>query len=332
MAALPANGQDGKSVIRGKIVYDKTREKSWDNHKLMVPFTEIEATLQQQIYHPAPYPDKFPTWEPAKRLEWETRFVESEAGKKFIAERERLIKNAHSFDIKFEPDGAFVIFDVPTGVYGIHGRVDKTIGETEYGFEIFGKIEVVKGVDEVALKPLLVEITPRLMANQPAPPLNVKTQDSKSSLDLKSYGDEVVFLNFWSMASPTAAAEQAMVHKMAESLKSKFKLKLVSINIDPDREKALWFLVDSKLESGDHGFTSDFGHRILFDYGVRSFPSFWIIKDGKIVMTQYEFAQTMRIKPDLATIVSDRLLGRDSPTPASPTPAKTEAKQSGVDK
>ena len=48
-----------------------------------------------------------------------------------------------------------------------------------------------------------------------------------------------------------------------------------------------------------------------------AFPSFWLIgQDGKVLMTQYEVAQAMRVKPDITTIVSDRIEGKDEPTPA----------------
>ena len=43
-------------------------------------------------------------------------------------------------------------------------------------------------------------------------------------------------------------------------------------------------------------------------------------------MSQYEVAAAMRIKPDMTTIVADRIEGKDAPTPAaSGTP--TEAKK-----
>ena len=36
------------------------------------------------------------------------------------------------------------------------------------------------------------------------------------------------------------------------------------------------------------------------------------------MMTQYEVAQAMRVKPNMKTIVEDRILGKDKPTPAKP--------------
>ena len=80
------------------------------------------------------------------------------------------------------------------------------------------------------------------------------------------------------------------------------------------------FVIENKLKEGSHGFTDGVEHRTVFDYGVRSFPSFCLIgTDGKIMMSQFEIAQAMRIKPNLETIVEDRIAGRDAPTPA---PAK----------
>ena len=45
-------------------------------------------------------------------------------------------------------------------------------------------------------------------------------------------------------------------------------------------------------------------------------------------MTQYETAQAMQVKPNLETIVVDRIIGKDAPTPAAPKGASSEASAS----
>ena len=318
VATPSVDGQETEAVVRGKIVFDDNWSKSWDGNQLVVPFEEIETSLRERVTPPAPpIPAGFKDWTLEKRQEWEKNFVASDAGKKFLERRKQVFESAESFDVKFEKDGSFVIYDVPVGVYGIQGRVDKEIGGTNYGFEVFGQIEVVKGVDQLALQPLNIEITPMIQPQQPAPPFDVSTHDNKTNMQLDSFGDDFLFLNFWTMASPSASREQKLVQEMYDELKKKYGLRLLSINVDTDRKRSLDFIVENQLK-GSHGFTDGLQHRMVFDYGVRSYPSFWLIgKDDNVMMTQFEIAQAMRVKPSITAIVADRIEGRDTPTPAS---------------
>lgn len=325
LAFRSAIGQDGDAVIHGKIEFDQTRLESWDGNQLVVPFAEIEAKLRERVTPPGPpLPEGFNDWTLEAKQKWEKDFVGSDAGKKFIENRKQIFEQAKVFDMKFEKDGKFVIYDVPPGVYGIQGRVDKQIGESKYGFEVFGQIEVLNEVDELVLQPLKVDVTPLLQVSQTAPPINVKPHDKENHLSLETFGDDYLFLNFWTSVSPSAADEQKLVQEMYAALKPKYNIRLLSINIDSDHEQALEFIVKHKLE-GSHGFTGGFAGRTVFDYGVRSFPSFWLIgKDDKILMSQFEIAQAMRVKPSITVIVSDRIEGKDAPTVADDEPTKAE--------
>lgn len=337
--AVPTCGQEkGVATIRGKIAYDKTRIKSFDGNRLVIPYKEIVAKIRQKVTPKvAPFPKDFKDYKPEAKLKWEQDYIKSAAGKKLIAHNKKLIDEANAFDVKFEKDGKFVIYDVPYGTYGIQGRTDKEINGKFYAFEVFGEIPVVNGMDDIPLKPMRVEVTPLIKRGEDAPPIAVKTHDDKLtlSLDHESFKGRMIFLNFWISQSPSAAAEQQMVQKMYAKMKDKHKLKLISICVDQNRKKALAYIIKNKLKEGSHGFTDGVEHRTIFDYGVRSFPSFWLIgPDGKIMMTQYEVSQAMRVKPDLATIVDDRISGKDVPTPATadkPTEAAKKLKSKSGD-
>ncbi len=332
-------GDETLAVIRGQTAYDRVRVKSWDNNSLVIPYNEIEAKLRQKVILPRPpYPAGYKTWTREKIIKWEMEFVKTEAGKRYVAKNEQLLEAAHAFDIKFEKkDGSFVVYDVPPGVYGIQGRVDKEIGGTKYGFEVFGEVEVLKDVDEIVLKPMRVEVTPLMASKQKSPPIGVATYDGKRILNLKTFEDKILFVNFWSSASPTAAAEQQMIQDMYHELKGKYPIKLLSICVDDKPKDVLTYINKNKIgikgaggvvrPVGSFGFTSGADHRTIFDFGVRAFPSFWLIdKDGMIMMSQFEIAAAMRVKPDMATIVSDRIEGKDVPTPAEAGKTPTEAK------
>ena len=158
-----------------------------------------------------------------------------------------------------------------------------------------------------------------------------------SPWSLKTFGDDYLFVNFWTSLSPTAEAEQKLVQDMYAALKPEYKMRLLSINIDRERAKAIAFIKKQGFK-GSHGFTDGVEHRTIFDYGTRSFPSFWLIgKDDMILMSQYEIAQAMRFKPTLTQIVTDRIEGKDTPTLAEPTLAtegetKEDSKEEKEDK
>ena len=315
------------AVMRGKIAYDRERVKSWDGEKLVIPFEEIDAKLRARVSLPLPpYPKGYEKWNRNQLIQWEQEFIKTPAGETFLENRKKLIEQAPVFDIKFEKDGAFVIYDVPAGTYGIQGRTDRKIGDTNYGFEVFGQVSVLKEMEEIVLDPIRVEVTPLLQSGQVAPPVNVKTHNNQSSLSLEMdhFKGQLTFLNFWTAASPSSAAEQKMVQDMFMALKDKYDLRLLSINIDSDRDKVVKYIVDNQLRQGRHGFSSGIDQSTIFHYGVRSFPSFWLIgKDGKIKMSQFEIATLMRVKPSLEAIVADNIEGKDVPSPA-PTPAKKD--------
>lgn len=327
----PRKKNDGMAVIRGQIAYDKKQLKSWDGSRLVIPYQEIEAKIRERVIPPdPPYPAGVEKWKREKVIEWELEFLKTTRGKKFLEDRKNLIENANAFDVKFEKDGKFVIYDVPPGTYGIQGRTDKEINGKKYAFEVFGEIPVEKDLDEIKLAKMRVEVTPLIQPNEKNPPVAVNTHDDRLVLNLEhaAFKNKMVFLNFWYSKSPTAAKEQKMIQSMYQQLKDKHPIKLVSICVDSERMEALRFIKKSQLQHGSHGFTGGVDHPTIFNYGVRSYPSFWLVgADRKVMMTQYEIAQAMRVKPDMKTIVEDRILGKDKPTPAKPPASEAQKKK-----
>jgi len=282
----------GVATIRGKIAYDKTRIESHDGARLVVPYKDIQAKIRQKVQLKAPpFPNGYAKFTTEAKLKWEKDFFATPQGKRLIAENKKRVEGANAFDVKFEKSGKFVIFDVPYGTYGIQGRIDKEIDGKVYAFEVFGEIPVINGMDDIPLKPMRVEVTPLIRKGEVAPPIAVKTHDNRLVLSLKhkAFKEKMVFLNFWTSKSPSSVAEQKMVQTMYSKLKAKHQMKLVSICVDDDRKSALKYIIKNKLKEGSHGFTDGVEHRTIFDYGVRSFPSFCLVgKDGKVQMSQYK--------------------------------------------
>lgn len=301
--------RDSTAVVRGRIAFERGESKK-------IPYTDLEVKLRERVeVPPVPVPRNFEKAKPEQKKKWIEAFEESAAGKKFIARREKLIEDAKVFDVLIEKNGAFVVYDVPAGVYGIQARLDKEIKGTTYAYEVFGEIAVSPKVDEVPLAPILIEITPLLTQDQQAPAIKVSTYNDKAELTLDTFKGKFLFVNFWSTENPDLEI-QKQVQKMYMDLKGKYPIKLLSVCIDEKRKAAVQFIIQKKLKEGSHGFTDGWEHATVDAYGVRSTPSFWLIDPSrKIKMTQYNFGQLFSSDDrTLTQIVSDRIDGKDTPT------------------
>jgi hypothetical protein len=321
MLLIPISAWGEDAVVRGKIEYSKANRKSWDGLSLTVPFDQLKATLREQVKLPLPpLPAEFDQWDIPARIAWEEEFMASIEGKKFLEQRQRLLGQAKVFDIKFDSEGRFVVYDVPVGIYGLAARLDRQIEKTDYVFELFAQIEVLEGVDEVSLPPLQIEITPLLKTGDPAPPFELASVSGAEKIKFDNFDGKFLLLNFWTTASPNVVAEQKMIQEMHTALKQQSDLRLLSINVDGEQKVVNDFIETNKL-AGAHGMTRGLEHPTLFNYGVRSFPSFWLITgEGKIAMTPIEIGKLMQAGVDITSIISDRISGKERslvPTPQS---------------
>jgi len=320
--ASSAVAEEG-ATVKGKVRFNPDRAKSWDGHSLEIPFAAIKARLFEKMeLPPIPFPEEWAKMTMEQRQKWATDFESSPAGLKLIEEHEARLKQQKEFEVKIESNGNFVVYDVPPGIYGLQGAIDQKVAETIYRFEIFGQIEVLKEVDELALAPLQVEITPFIQTGAKAPPIMVDTLGGKGKLTLDKFADQWVFVSFWVSDSPSAVYQEG-IQKMFADLKDKHPLRLLLICVDENEKVALKFVQEKQLKLGNHGFTRGLDHRTTFDYGIRTIPSFWLIApDRTISMTQSDFARAFQVSQDLGEIVSNRIDGKDLPTPAVPEKEK----------
>ena len=297
---------------------DRRNKRSWNGDNLTLDLTKIEGKLREYVELPPPkYPAGYEKWTPQQLVAWQDKFAKTEAGKKIIERNEKLLAAGNSFDIQVERDGSFVIYDVPAGEYAIQGRYNREIGELVYAYEIFGKLTVSKDVDEMSVGTIPIEVTPQYKRGMPAPPLKVTTYNDKDDLQLEDFKGKLLMLNFWSAASPLAAKEQAAVQGTLAKIPADKKFSVLSINIDKDRKKALKLLSENKLLKGSHGFTLGSGNPTLFNYGIQSVPSYWLIDTkGDVLINQYEFAKLMQTKDSFEAIIMDRLKNNKAPVPA----------------
>lgn len=291
-----------------------------------VSYDEIKTSLRKVVIpKDPPVPSTWKDMKQDQQRKWLADFYKSDRGKRFLKEREKMLNEAVSFDVKYNDDGDFTVYDVPPGDYGIQGRIDKEIDGITYGFEVFARIKVLDDVDQVKLKPIPVTITPLFKQGQAAPPMKVLTSKGKElNFDLPAYKDHFIFLNFMNTTDQTPGYQQ-LVQDIYKEIGKSQKVKLVSIVLDDDQTKAIKWLVKKKFVQGSYGFTKGWDHEMVEAYGVRSTPSGWLIskdKDRKIMMTQHEFFRLARMKDSVADIVRDRIEGKDTPTLATPPEAE----------
>lgn len=295
-----------------------------------VSYDEIKTSLRKVVVPPTPpFPRQWKTMNEEDRKGWLTKFYESDRGKRFLKEQERILSDAPTFEVKYNKKGNFIVYDVPPGDYGLQGRVDKDIDGVTYGFEVFAKIKVLGDVDQLKLEPVPVTITPLFKQGQAAPPISIPTiKGNKLTFDLEAYKGHYIFLNFLNSTDLTPGYQQ-QVQDMYKALNKTHKVKLVSVVLDKDSTKAIKWLIKKKFKQGSFGFPpKSWDDKTVNAYGVRSTPSGWLIsndEDRKIMISQHEFFRLASVKSSITKIVSDRIEGKDTPTLAKPKKPESES-------
>ena len=103
-----------------------------------VSYDEIKTSLRKVVTPTAPpVPSGFEKKKVEDRRKWLADFYATARGKAYLKNREKELNDAPSFDVKYNDDGDFTVYDVPPGEYGLQGRIDKEIDGILYGFEVF---------------------------------------------------------------------------------------------------------------------------------------------------------------------------------------------------
>jgi len=327
----PSQQIRGKRPSRGQklVVLSGRIDQSLNPEKFQIDVKKIETTLNQQVtLARAPFPRNWDDYSARNKLKWIKQFEESPRGKAFLAKNKSLIDDAPAFNLRFNKAGEFIVYDVPPGVYGLQGRVDDEIKGLKHAFEVFAEINVNGQFDEVTLDPIPVVVTPILESGMKAPKINVSTHNGKRKLSFDNLQQKkgmpdpkFVFVNFWSTKDFVEkgkpdyqkSVQEAIIELNADG----YKVGLLSICLDKNRPAAIKHIMNNQYRKGLHGFTSGWDHATVDRYGVRSTPSGWLLdKENKIIMSQYEFYNLTKVKDSLASVIKDRIDGKDAPTPA----------------
>lgn len=321
----------GKRPTRGQklVVLSGRIDQSMNAEKFQVNVKTIKTTLNQKVNVPrAPFPRDWDKYSAERQVKWVKSFEASRQGKAFLARNKKLIDDAPAFNLKFNKEGEFIVYDVPPGVYGLQGRVDNEIKGLTHAFEVFAEIKVSGQFDEVTLDSIPVVVTPLLTSGMKAPKISVSTHNGKSKLSFNNLQSKkgkpdpkYVFLNFWSTDDYVEKGKRDYQQTVQAAIKELnadgYKVGLLSICLDEDRPAAIKHIMKNQFKKGLHGFTNGWEHKTVDSYGVRSTPSGWLLdKNNKIIMSQHEFYTLTKVKNSLAGVIKDRIDGKDAPTPA----------------
>ena len=298
--------RDKGVTVKGEVVQGERED-------LQVDFSQFPLTLKEDVYDKLPTPQLPENWDAmdlAQKQAYADKFEASPAGKKMLAEREKILAQANVFNVILEKSGQFVVYDVPAGMYELRGRKDVKIGASTYACEVFGQVLVRDEVDEIILDPVMILVTPLFERGQAAPQLTVEIFQGQQTVDKSSLVGKPVFLMFWSTEfSPPSVAFQPQVQEMYLELKEKYGLQLVCISLDPSRKTAERTINERRFQ-GFHGFAPGWEHPMVEAFGVRALPYFLLLgADGKIAMTHPEIREAFANGQTLGQLVEQRLTG-----------------------
>jgi peroxiredoxin len=261
------------------------------------------------------------------RQKWVSEFEASDRGKEFLSDRQKRIQSAARFELQIEDNGNFVVYDVPAGVYGLRGRIEKVVSEKNYVFEVFGQIEVSNDVDEVLLDPIAVSVTRLLKPGEPVPQFEIPTFDNKAKIDNSLIAGKTMLISFWSLKSLPSTEFAAQIQKAYQEVQAKQPLQLLSVCIDSDPKQALEF-VKSKSILGWHGIAKHWEHKMVNEFGVRAIPALFLVDNkGYLRLTHAGFQTAFQQDPSasLSQTIVTALATVEAPAGPPPEGTRTDS-------
>ena len=304
----PEAEQEEGVTIRGRIIQGTKLES------FRIDLSELTVRFLKRVEVPQPrLPENWQKMKQAEREAWWKRFTESPAGKRLLAEQQKILATAHEYEAKVEANGDFVAYDVLPGTYGMTARFDKEIGPRTYAFEVFGEIPVSGEAEVMTLgkKPLV--ITPIIRTGEPAATWRtIQTLDDQQ-VALENFRGKYLLVNFWAADDPSKDYQKDVQEAMGK-LKARHQIELLSIGMDKEKSTLVEFVRENELK----GYHAHAGRqdRIARVFGVHTTPGMLLIDpQGMIKMTYPEMIRAYRSgKPSLDVILDDRITGKDVPT------------------
>lgn len=306
-ACSPIAGEDG-ATLKGRLVVP-TRFAE----QLKPDEVEVQLVEQVQTDDP-PIPENWSQLTLEEQDKWLAEFEVSEAGKKYIADQEARIAAARKFNLKLEPDGKFVLYDVPPALYAISGRTEKSFAGRKYVCEVFGQMEVLAEAQEILLGDLEIVVSPIYKAGDPVPQLEFETMAGEK-LKLDSLKGKFLLINFWSANSPPASNFQKTLQKIVSELPAEPPVELLALSIDAEAKPVADFL-QANGQVGQVAVLGGWNHPAVSEFGLHGVPALWLVdREGRFLATDAELGSALRESGlSLAEIIQAKLQGKAIPS------------------
>lgn len=280
---------------------------------------DLEVALFEQVQaEDPPVPDNWSSLSAEEQDKWLTEFEASEAGKKYIEEQEARIAAGKKLPLTIEPDGKFVLYDVPPAIYSLSGKTEKEIAGRQFVFEVFGQLEVLPAAQELLLGDLEIVASPVFKAGDEAPNLKLEALDGQS-FDLKSYNGKHLLINFWSASSPPAASFQKSLQKIVGELPKDQPVELLAISVDQQKDLVEEF-IKANGQVGRVVVLGGWNHPAVDEFGLHAIPSLWLVDpQGKFLATDTDLGTALRDSGlTLPEIITAKLQGKELPKKEPP--------------
>ncbi len=276
--------------------------------------SDIEITLFEQVQaEDPPVPENWASLTAEQQDKWLAEFEASAAGKKYVEEQEARIAAGRKFPLTLEPDGKFVLYDVPAAIYSLSGKTEREISGRKYICEVFGQLEVLPAAQEIILGDLEVVVSPIFKAGDEAPNLQLEAIDGQK-FELNSYAGKHLLINFWSAASPPAASFQKNLQKIVGELPKDQPVELLSVSIDQQKSLVEEFF-KTNGQVGRAVVLGGWNHPAVEAFGLHAIPALWLVDpQGKFLATDNDLGTALRDSGlTLAEILTAKLQGKEIP-------------------
>lgn len=290
--SLVSIGQEKKTDKKktDKIEFVIGKIKITNDSKLKPDFRNAKFELSEILEPETPkLPDGFEKLDQQKQQEWFQKFLSSKEGQAFAKKQQERFAARKTFKIYFDDDGSFKVKNVPFGQYQLNGELTATAKTKQYSALIFAAVNIKKGVNQVDLGKIEVEMKPFLTVGDTAPDFELSTVDDKK-VKLSQFRGKYVLLDFWSSADGPSTTYIEKIKEIYSERKPKGNFEIIGVSLDVDRKQPAEFVKTNGLKWVQAFAGPDWEQPAVSNYGVQGIPSFWLIgPKGKILATDRDF-------------------------------------------
>ena len=291
------------ATIRGslKLQSDIIDEIDWQTMEGQVS----ELVKLEQIELPA----EWSTMKVADRQAWFSEFDKSKIGAALKAKNQTILDSRFQKNFQVREAGKFVIYDVPQGQYEMKISAQTNVDGKTWLVQSYGQFAVGE-VDELDFSNMPLDVMRVLSSSEEAPGVTGKSL-AGSEIELSSFRGKPALLVFGLTSSNAFKVTTASLRELVESVESEATVQVVTVTLDENLDSVKKFNEENSVTWPCINL-GKWDQETLFEYGIRSVPSFWLIDaQGKIILTGQQFvAELNRRQTSVRELVEDALAGK----------------------